>query len=159
MSVVRRPSAWVFALAALALAGCSGSGADDDAEAISVFDIEPGMCFLAPSEILAELPDLDRVPCDVEHAQESYAVVDYRSPDGEDATAYPGAPALERFAEGACAEAFTEYVGVSYLDSALQYTQIFPSARGWEQGGDRTVVCFIYSTGAPLTASVAGSRL
>lgn len=159
MSVVRRPAAWVLALAAAVLVGCSGSGGDNDAEAISVFDIEPGMCFLAPAEILAELPDLDRVPCEAEHVQESYAVVDFRAPDGGEASTYPGAPALERFAEGACAEAFTDYVGISYLDSSLQYTQIFPSARGWEQGGDRTVVCFIYSTGAPLTASVAGSRL
>lgn len=159
MSVVRRRSAWVLALAVGLLSGCSGSGADDDAQAVSIFDMGPGDCFLPPAEILTELPDLNRVPCSVEHFQEIYAVVPFGAPDGSAGTSYPGVAALESFADGACAEAFADYVGVSYLDSTLDFTRFIPSARGWEQGGDRDTTCVVFTTGAPLTASVAGSRL
>lgn len=159
MSVVRRRSAWVLALAAGLLVGCSGSGDETGGEAVSVFDLGPGDCFLPPDEILAELADLKRVPCSVEHFQEVFAVVPFRNPDGAEATSYPGVAALESFADGACAGQFADYVGVSYLDSALDFTRLIPSARGWEQSGDRDITCVVFTTGAPLTASVAGSRL
>lgn len=159
MSVVRRTSAWGLALAAVLLVGCSGSGSDAEGESVSIFDLGPGDCFLPPAEILVELPDLNRVPCSVEHFQEVYAVVPYRAPAGADPSSYPGVAALEAFANGACVEAFAPYVGVSYQDSDLLFTHFFPSARGWEQGGDRNMTCVVFTTGAPLTASVAGSRL
>ena len=72
--------------------------------------------------------------------------------------AYPGGDALDKFAKGACAQRFTAYVGVDYLDSKLFFTYLLPSARSWEQDNDRTILCFVTTTGGTLTASVKGSR-
>jgi hypothetical protein len=38
-------------------------------------------------------------------------------------------------------------------------TYLLPSARSWQQGEDRSVLCFVTTTGDPLTNSVKGSKL
>ena len=53
---------------------------------------------------------------------------------------------------------FEQYVGISYLDSSLFFTYLVPSARGWEQNDDRSIVCFITTTGAELTSSAKASK-
>lgn len=142
------------------LAGCSWFSSDTGPKptSVSVFSVQPGQCFATPTEIKAELSDLASVPCDQPHRQEAYAVVPYSAPAGVDASVYPGESALTSFAQGACAQQFTGYVGVSYLDSSLFFTYLLPSARSWEQGDDRSVTCFVLSTGAELTRSVKGTK-
>lgn len=155
----RVPGAAAVVLACLtALTGCSLFGVDTPGETVSVFEIRPGDCFRAPAEITAELTDLARVDCTEPHEQEAYALVEYTPPFGV-ADLYPGDAALKDFADGACAAEFAEYVGVDYRDSQLFFTYLLPSARGWEQGNDRSILCFITTTGEQLTASVAGSEL
>src|SRR5690606_33810847 len=139
-------------------------GGDDPAKptSVSVFDAQVGSCFVAPKEVAAELSDLSQVPCDVEHQQELYAKVAYRFPEGaptDTVDSYPGNAALDTFAQGACAESFTAYVGIAYPDSGLWMTYLLPSARSWQQGNDRSVLCFVTTTGDPLTNSVKGSKL
>lgn len=144
--------------AALLTTACSSSGGG---VSTSVFAVRPGQCFVAPKDVKAELSNLDQVPCTRPHTQEAYALVNYQ-PAGTGPSAasgaYPGADALDKFAKGACAQRFTNYVGVDYLDSKLFYTYLLPSARSWEQDNDRTILCFITTTGGSLTASVKGSR-
>lgn len=125
---------------------------------ISVFDIQPGQCFNPPSEVKAELATVFAVPCDTEHIQEAYARAAYEAPTGTEVGAYPGGPALEAFAHKACQANYEPYIGVIYQNSSLFYTYLLPSARGWEQDGDRTVICFIITTGNNLTKSVKGSK-
>lgn len=134
--------------------------ADDPAKPTdtSVFEVTPGMCFNPPPDVKVELASVARVPCDQPHSQEAYAIVAYTTSTGT-ADGYPGDAALKTFADGACAEAFAGYVGVNFQDSSLYYTYLLPSARSWEQASDRQVVCFVITTGTPLTASVAGSKL
>ena len=137
---------------------CSSSGGGSST---SVFDIKPGECFVAPSQIKAELSDLSQVPCTKAHTQEAYALVAYRPPSGTasgSAAAYPGPDVLDKFAKGACAQHFTAYVGVDYLESKLFFTYLLPSARSWEQDNDQTVICFVTTTGGTLTTSVKGSK-
>lgn len=161
-----RLAAALLAVPALAgLGGCSwfGGGSHGASASVSVFDIKPGDCFVAPKAVKAELSDLSRVPCTAQHTQESYAAVDYTAPStgggtGAAAGAYPGADALDAFAKGVCAQRFTGYVGVDYLDSSLYFTYLLPSARSWEQDNDRTVLCFVTTAGGTLTSSVKGSR-
>ena len=156
--VVRRVT--VVAAAAIGLAllsGCSLFGDDDESTSVSVFDVQPGDCFLAPAEITVELTDLRGVDCTEPHEQEAYAVVPYELPGGQDADGYPGEAALKDFADGVCIERFAEYVGVDYRDSELFFTYLLPSARGWEQGNDRSVTCFITTTGEQMTSSVRGT--
>lgn len=138
------------------VSGIFGGEDASTAKTISVFDIQSGQCFNPPATVESEIPELAVIPCDQGHLQESYAIVDYVIADGAP-DSFPGQSALTSFAEGACAEAFLDYVGISYLDSSLYYTYLLPSARSWEQS-DRKIVCFVTTTGETLTASVAGSK-
>jgi hypothetical protein len=162
----RRAASRLLLAATLSVtAGCSwfGGGGSNDRSSISVFDVKPGQCFVAPKQVKAELSNLTRVSCTKTHTQEAYARVGY-SGTGSDgsgsaaASAYPGSDVLEKFAKGACAQRFTSYVGIDYLDSSLFFTYLLPSARSWEQDDDRTILCFVTTTGGSLTTSVKGSR-
>jgi hypothetical protein len=152
-----RPAALV--VAALLLSGCGILGGSDSADAsVSVFDIKPGLCFNPPGTVKSELSKLTSVPCDKPHTQESYASIPYTNKDGSEVSAYPGDAALKLFADGACAQQYTGYVGKDYLDSSYFFTYLLPSARGWEQQKDRNVLCFVTTTGQQLTASVKNSK-
>jgi hypothetical protein len=139
------------------LAGCSLFGGDDRGTAVSVVEVEVGECFRAPDEVATELTEIDRVDCDEPHEQEAYANVPVADADGRQPETYPGDAALKDFADGACAERFADYVGVDYRDSSLYFTYLLPTARGWETE-DRSVTCFITTTGEQLTESVQGSE-
>lgn len=154
-----RVAAVLTSLAALAaiLTACSGS--KTPGTNVSVFTVNVGECFEAPGEVQAELSKIRRVPCAAQHVREAYAIVDYKAPAGTTSTdAYPGADALSVYAKGVCAQQYKPYVGVDYLDSSLFFTYLFPSARSWEQDDDRKIICFVTTTGAPLTGSVKGSK-
>lgn len=159
-STVRRVVAGaVVVLAAAALtSGCSVFDRGDKTDGVSVFDVEVGQCFRVPADITVELTTLPSVPCTTEHEQEAYARVPYTDP-GTDTTPddFPGDAALKSFADGACAAEYADYVGIDYRDSTLYFTYLVPSARGWEQNDDRTVLCFVTTTGEKLTASVKGT--
>ena len=131
--------------AAVTLAGCGGSKSGDSK--VSVFKIQPGECFNPPSAVKVELSKLSKVPCDRPHTEEAYASVAFVNADGSDASAYPGDAKLKTFADGACAQRYTGYVGKDYLDSSYFFTYLLPSARGWEQPKDRAVLCFVTTTG------------
>ncbi len=166
----RRPGSAVplvlLLCAALTLvAGCSwasglfGSTPTQTTTAVSVFKVEIGQCFNPPTGAKSELIDLSAVACTSPHTQEAYASLPYQAQPGGDSSVYPGDAALAAFANGSCAQAFVGYVGVSYLDSSLYFTYLLPSARSWEQGSDRAVLCFVTTTGKPLVASVKGAKL
>jgi hypothetical protein len=133
------------------LAGCSSG---DKSEGTSVMDVKVGQCFAAPGKIEDQIKNVERVDCAKPHAREAYAAPAYDA-SGD---AFPGDDALDRFAEGACAERFGSYVGVDYLDSSLFFTYLAPSARSWQQE-DRTVLCFVTTAGSPLVGSVKGRAL
>lgn len=142
-------------LAALLVGGCSS---EEDVESSSVFAAEPGQCFLAPEDVEAQIADLDRVDCSEPHDHEAYAVVPYEPPGEEESSDdYPGDEALTAFADGACAEEYQPYVGVDYLDSALFFTYLLPSARSWQED-DRSVLCLVTATGRQLAGSVKGTN-
>ena len=172
--VDRRTRWWripvAMAVALPAIAGCSFFGGDGTSS-VNVFDVKPGDCFRPPADVTVELTDLSGVACDQPHEQEAYALVEYSAPGAADAPAatdapaetpdaggtFPGDAPLKDFADGACAEQFADYVGVDYRDSSLFFTYLVPSARSWEDDGDRTVICFVTTTGEELTQSVAGT--
>lgn len=140
---------------AVVTSGCSFFGDDED-DPTSVFEAEPGMCFEAPGEVKAQVSEVARVPCSEGHAQEAYALVPYEGGE-DDSGEYPGEETLSQFADGACAEEFHSYVGVSYLDSSLFFTYLLPSPRSWEED-DRGVLCLVTTTGETLTGSVKGTE-
>ena len=151
-------------LASLTLSGCgwvSGWFGNDDTpkpQAVSVFKVSVGQCFATPEKPQTELTDLQSLPCDGPHRQEAYAVLAYQQPAGVQGDAYPGDALLANYANAACAESFEPYVGVSYLNSSLYFTFLVPSARGWQESDDRSVICFVTTTGEELSSSVKGTR-
>jgi Septum formation len=158
-------------LAAAVLVACGSSGGSKQ---ISVFSVKAGQCFDTPSTVKVQLSSLTETPCTKPHTQEAYAIVPYvavgatagtsaaavpsSDSSGFDAP-YPGDDVLTTFAQGACAQRFSAYVGIDYLDSSLFFTYLLPSARSWESDDDRDVTCFITTTGSKLTRSVKGSKL
>jgi hypothetical protein len=147
------------AAAVLLVSGCGWfGGSDHAAKSVSVFSVSPGQCFVAPTDVKAELSELSRTPCEKPHAREAYAVVPFASATGSTDSAYPGADKLSAFAQGSCAQSYRGYVGVDYLDSSMFFTYLFPSARSWEQDNDRKIICFVTTAGGTLTASVKGSN-
>jgi len=120
---------------------------------LSVFDLQVGDCFTPPKEVKAEIQSVHVVPCKNAHTQETFAIVPYDKSD-----TYPGDAALGTFADGACLSRYEDYVGVSYLDSKLFYTYLLPSARSWNDGDDRKVVCVVTTTGDELQTSIKGSQ-
>jgi hypothetical protein len=142
------------------LSGCSLLG-HGDGSGTSVFDVKAGQCFAAPTAVKAQISHVDRVSCAGPHDREVYATVSYPSASGSGGSSakgdYPGDSAVASFAQGACAQRFGSYVGVSYLDSSLFFTYLAPSARSW-QDDDRTVLCFVTAAGRQLKGSVKGSK-
>ncbi len=151
-----RTAAALMAVAVL-VTGCSG-GSKSKTASVSVFDIKSGECFNPPSTVKSELGKLSTVPCNQPHTEEAYAKIPFANKDGSEASAYPGDALLKSFADGACAQEYSGYVGKDYLDSSYFFTYLLPSARGWEQQKDRDVLCFVTTTGQQLTASVKGSK-
>lgn len=155
----RAVAALVAIVSVAALGGCSlFGGSSDGTKSVSVFAVSPHQCFAAPTAVHTELSKLQRVPCNAPHAEESYAVVPYLNKQDPTSTTYPGSDKLTQFAKSACAQRFTKYVGINYLDSKLFFTYLLPSPRSWEQGVDRTIICFITSVTGLRTASAQGSK-
>jgi|GEM_PF-1440498 len=152
------------AIALFTLAGCgvvSGWFGDDEPkpQAVSVFQVSVGQCFATPEKVQQELADIQSVPCDGPHRQEAYAVVNYQAPTGVQGDVYPGDSALAASADAACAQSFQEYVGISYLDSSLYFTYLLPSARSWQESGDRSVICFRHHHGRGTVADRQGDAM
>jgi hypothetical protein len=137
----------MFALT-FAISSCS-NGARGDSSGVVV---KVGDC--SNSDLSQIVDKLDLVPCDKPHALEAYSIITSTG------TTYPGADALQVFAEQSCIDKFFDYVGVELSQSILYYTYVYPSVASWNNKSDRSVICFIYKATEPLlTTSVKGSKL
>ncbi|MGN6242857.1 MAG: septum formation family protein [Motilibacteraceae bacterium] len=145
-------------LAAGGLGGCSWPWQHSDVTQVPVLEVTVGQCFTPPKEPVVQLADLQSVPCSKAHTLEAYATVAYQANGSASPRAdYPGDAALTTFADGTCAARYADYVGIDYRDSSFFYTYLLPSPRSW-QDSDRTVACFITTTGQPLTSSLKGAK-
>lgn len=137
----------MFALS-FVISSC-GKGAQGDSSGVVV---KVGDC--SNSNLSQIVDKLDLVPCDEPHALEAYSII------ASTATTYPGADALQVFAEQSCIDEFFGYVGVELPQSILYYTYVYPSATSWNSKSDRSIICFVYKATEPLlTKSVRGSKL
>jgi hypothetical protein len=158
LTIHRRNILLIATAVALLLGGCSflGIGRSSKpsipARTDSVFHLSVGDCIVPPTSIQAEISKLKVVPCHEPHTQEVFALISDNAGSN-----YPGASALQTFANAGCLQKFQGYVGIAYEDSSLFYTYLLPSVRSWTSE-DRTVDCIITTTGQPLTKSVRGSK-
>ena len=127
-------------LAGLLMAGCGGD----------VFTLDVGTCFDDTDE--TEISSVPEVDCSDPHDNEVFAVLDYTGSD-----TYPGSEAMNADARQLCLEAFEEYVGLPYEESAFEVYPITPSESGWDTG-DREIICALYNPDfSKLTGSVQGA--
>ena len=118
----------------------------------SAFSMKVGQCVQLPTG--ENITDLETTDCSALHDAEVFHLTqvteDERPSDSE----------LEDMGGDACLAAFEGYVGISYEESALDYTILYPSPGSWEQG-DREIICFIISgegTDVQLSGSMKGSN-
>lgn len=156
-----------LAVALLAIASSSGCGGGDDAERgtdgrvtepgdVSVYELLTGDCLSPPEEVQAGIEQVRVVPCAEPHTQEVFATIEYELPEDDDD--FPGDDEIDAFAQGACLDPFTDYVGVDYIDSSLFITYLLPTVRSWNEENDREIVCIAQTTGEQLQGSVEGSE-
>lgn len=133
----------------LALSGCSGAllgGGDAERDdkgnvtedsTIDIFELAVGDCMPA-TETTGEIQDAEVVPCKGPHADEVFFEFDLE--EGE----LPTDEEITAAVEAECVPAFSDFVGVDYFDSTLDFWWITPTADTWSQADDRVVQCVIY---------------
>jgi hypothetical protein len=118
---------------------------------IDIFSLKVGDCMPA-SDTTGEMQDADVVPCTEPHADEIF--YEFELPEGD----LPSDADIQAAVETECVPAFTEFVGLDYQESTLDFWWISPTADGWEQADDRLVQCAIYDPADDaLTASLEGA--
>lgn len=149
---------------ALALSGCTtfsdifGSDRpvrDEDTGAViegnesaDVFALRVGDC-INSSELDGEITSIPVVPCDEPHETEVY--VSHQMDDGE----FPGDDAVQSEAEDVCIDEFTDFVGLTYQESALEVFWMYPSQESWAQG-DHEILCLLGDT-EKVTGTLEGA--
>ena len=115
-----------------------------------VFTIKVGDCLNDATVQDEEVDHLPLVPCDQPHDTEVVASV--LLDDGD----FPGDDAVTAAAEDKCLAAFEQYVGISYDDSALEYSYYSPTEGSWTSG-DREILCTVYDPNGKITGSLKGA--
>lgn len=152
----RHPGILSIVITTALVAACGGGGLKRDESgavvsggSVSVFEVQVGDC--SSAELKEETVSVAVVPCIEPHSHEAYFVTEH--PDGP----YPGATALEVFAEQQCVGAFADYVGTEVAESRFYFTYLFPSVSTWNDKQDRQVVCFVVSRDELITGSLKGA--
>jgi hypothetical protein len=167
----------MWALLGQLLVGCTDdapardeSGQVIEAGALRVFDLQVGDCFnghesdggdedAAADDEADDAGDDDVntvtvVPCSELHEFEVYHL--FQLADGE----YPGPDAIEVSWTQGCLAEFENFIGISFDQSLLQISAIYPNEDTWDRAGDREVVCSVTALdGSPRQGSAQSSRL
>jgi hypothetical protein len=117
---------------------------------VDAFDLKVGDCLPTFQDGVIETQVV--VPCDVAHDGEVYLAFDVA-----DAPEFPGNEAIFAQGDAQCSEAFVDFVGVAYLDSALEYSYYFPTEESWRVG-DREVLCIVLDPAGPVVGTLAGAN-
>ncbi|HWV49624.1 MAG TPA: septum formation family protein [Microbacterium sp.] len=119
---------------------------------IDIFQLKVGDCLTEEAMTGGETNTAPVIPCDEPHPYEVY--YEFELEDGE----FPGSAAIEAPAIEKCEAAFTEFVGLTWDESTLEYSWFEPTQASWDQGGDRLLQCIIYDPADDaLTGSLKGA--
>jgi hypothetical protein len=131
---------WVLLIASVIAFALRSNG-----ESVPASQLRVGDCIKdAPAESLPSW--LKRVPCDLPHKGEVYAVL--TMPDAPD---HPGDAAMRRFGEN-CDPEFAKYAPTTPVGPTFGRHVFYPTAQSW-QDGDRRVIC-IATTDVARSASL-----
>lgn len=128
--------------ATVVLAACASGG-----EKAPILSIGSGTCFTADESSRTAFI----VPCTEPHLYEVTGRITLDEGD------FPGDAALTERAQQECPIRFTAYTGTEpALSSDLVSLAFTPSATGWSDNGDRTIVCVASpASGSPVSTSAA----
>jgi len=104
---------------------------------IDIFALKVGDC-MPTSDTSGEITDADVVPCAEPHADEVF--FEFSLAEGE----LPTDEEITTEVEAQCIPAFSEFVGIDYYDSALDFWWLTPTEKTWTQADDRLVQCVLY---------------
>lgn len=151
-------------VASLALTGCSllgnivnnnsstGSGSDSgEGTTTDVFAIGVGDC-LNDGAIDGEVSEVLTIDCAQPHDSEAYAAIDMEG------SSFPGEDVVADRAVTACTSEFTQFVGIDYNDSVLDFSYYYPTEDSWAQG-DREILCLVSDPDGKSTGSFAGAAI
>jgi len=96
-----------------------------------------GSCFNKAGSWTTPVNNVEFVPCEELHDQETFALIQHPAGPQE---AYPGLGAVLEFSLVSCADWFADYVGASFLDSGYVYTVAVASEFDWSLG-ERWIAC------------------
>ena len=111
----------------------------------AINDFTAGTCF-----VIEGPGTFADTPCSVPHDGEVVGAADWTGDKD-----YPGATELENWANAACIEQFTQFVGTSPDTSDLDLGVLYPSPSSWKEG-DRRAICAVQFADTPESGSVAG---
>ncbi len=144
---------------ALVLSGCQTpqSGTTSDASgstspsSVPILELSVGTCLNDVDQPLAQdLTEVPAVSCSQPHQSEVYAEVSLRDSD------YPGVDAVIREAQRQCIAEFTQFVGIDFAASGLNFHYYYPTASSWAVG-DRSIYCVVFDPGVETVGSLAGA--
>ena len=117
-------------------------------------DVTVGQCFngarAQPGTSSAVVFGVEVVECTAPHTSELAARLNY--PGGATGVAYPGVESVRVYAQQECRDGFADYVGVSFEESILDMTFIYPIESNW-RSGDYSIQCVIHPQEGQETAS------
>ncbi len=113
-----------------------------------VFSLAVGDCVDGTS--VGAVTDVPTVACAAPHDLEVF--YDFDLTGG----AYPGDSVVSDAAKAGCEAQFDSFVGLTYADSALDFTEYTPTADSW-RSGDRTVSCVIGDPNGKTTGTLRGA--
>ncbi|MEE6281916.1 septum formation family protein [Georgenia sunbinii] len=141
-----RRSALLLAVAAgtaLALSGCTAN---------SVLDLAVGDCLNTTDLEGTEVSSVEALECSTEHDAEIFAEHTFSGDE------YPGLETVQEESDVACRDAFGDFVGIPYEESALYFSALYPTEDTWDSADDRTTLCIILAE-EPMTESLEGAAI
>lgn len=118
----------------------------------SVFELELGTCLDDASVPEgADLADIPQVPCEEPHDSELFGIITI------DDDTYPGADVLIEKGQSGCQLRFSDFVGIDFRSSTLDFHFYYPTPSSWSQG-DRTIYCMVVDPGLKVTGSLEGTQ-
>lgn len=142
--------------AAVVLSGCGVvtqilGGAEGN-----IFDLNVGDCFnIDEMEAVLggeEVSDVPLIDCAEPHDSEFF--VAEQMPEGE----FPGDEAINAEATELCqGQAFTDFVGVPWEESALYAFPLTPTEESWNRIDDREIICYVNNPDEMVTGTLEGA--
>jgi len=121
-------------------------------ETTSVLELEVGTCVNdADTPLSADLASIPTVPCSQPHDSELYASIALENGP------YPGADRLVSQGQSFCQERFSDFVGIDFRSSMLDFHIYYPTPSSWA-AGDRLIYCMVFDPGLRVIGTLEGSQ-